>query len=215
MRVASTSIAGCFVFSPTPHVDSRGFFSRTFEAAAARSAGIDPNAFVQDSLSRSRMGVLRGLHLRRGAGESKLVRCSSGAVFDVVVDLRADSPSFGRWEAFDLDGESQRSVYVPAGCAHGFQALTEPADTAYRIDREHDPSEDVTILFSDPDLAITWPLPLTGMSAHDRSAPTLAALGIAIPGAAGRHVPKMERDTHPRGSAPGGAGDRRARGVGG
>ena len=186
MRVASTSIAGCLVFSPMPHVDSRGFFSRTFDAAVARSAGIDPEAFVQDSLSRSRKGVLRGLHLRGGAGESKLVRCSSGAVFDVVVDLRADSPSFGRWEAFDLDGESQRSVYIPAGCAHGFQALTDPADTSYRIDREHDPTQDVTILFSDPDLAIAWPLPVTQMSAHDRSAPTLAALGIAIPGAAGR-----------------------------
>jgi dTDP-4-dehydrorhamnose 3,5-epimerase len=180
MRVTNSAIVGCLVFSPTPHVDSRGFFSRTFDAGVARSAGIEPRAFVQDSLSRSRRGVVRGLHLRTGPGESKLVRCSAGAVFDVVVDLRRGSPSFGRWEAFDLDGETQRSVYIPAGCAHGFQALTDLADTSYRIDREHDPSEDLAIAHDDPDLGIAWPLPVSDMSAQDRSAPTLAELGISL-----------------------------------
>lgn len=180
MRVTNSAIVGCLVFSPTPHVDGRGFFSRTFDAGVARSAGIEPHAFVQDSLSRSRRGVVRGLHLRTGPGESKLVRCSAGAVFDVVVDLRRGSPSFGRWEAFDLDGETQRSVYIPAGCAHGFQALTDPADTSYRIDREHDPSEDLAIAHDDPDLGIGWPLPVSEMSAQDRSAPTLAELGITL-----------------------------------
>jgi dTDP-4-dehydrorhamnose 3,5-epimerase len=166
-------IAGAFLFKPTPHVDERGFFSRTFDREVVRAAGIDPDGFAQDSISRSSRGVVRGLHLRSGAGEAKLVRCSYGMVFDVVVDLRASSPTQGNREFFELSGETQVTLYVPARCAHGFQALTEPADVSYRIDRPHDPAEDVTIAFDDPDLAIPWPLPVTVMSARDRSAPTL------------------------------------------
>lgn len=167
-------IAGAYLFEPTPHSDERGFFSRTFDVDVARSVGIDPHAFVQDSVSRSVRGVLRGLHLRSGAGEAKLVRCSYGRIFDVVVDLRPESPTYRNWASFELSGETQKSVYIPAGCAHGFQALTEIADTSYRIDREHDPSEDVTIAFDDPELAIPWPLPVTSTSQRDREAPSLA-----------------------------------------
>jgi dTDP-4-dehydrorhamnose 3,5-epimerase len=141
-----------------------------------RSAGIDPGAFGQDSLSRSARGVVRGLHLRRGEGEAKLVRCSYGSIFDVVVDLRPGSPTEGNWERFELDDEEQISLYIPAGCAHGFQALTGPADVAYRIDRPHDPTEDVSIAFDDPELAIPWPLPPAAMSARDRAAPSLSAV---------------------------------------
>lgn len=171
-------VAGALLFRPAPHVDERGFFSRTFDAAITRDAGIDPASFVQDSLSRSARGVLRGLHLRGGRGEAKLVRCSFGAVFDVIVDLRQGSPTYRNWESFELRGEEQVSLYVPAGCAHGFQALTEPADVSYRIDREHDPAEDVAIAHNDPELAIPWPLPVRGLSERDRQAPLLsAALG--------------------------------------
>jgi dTDP-4-dehydrorhamnose 3,5-epimerase len=172
-----TSIPGVVVFAPTPHRDERGFFSRTFDAAVARQAGVDPDSFLQDSISRSRLGVIRGLHTRVGRGEGKLVRCSSGAVFDVVVDLRPGSPTFGQWLSFDLDGDNQVSVYIPAGCAHGFQALADPADVAYRIDREHDPAENLTIAHDDPDLAIPWPLAATILSEADRAAQPLAALG--------------------------------------
>ncbi|MER7174804.1 dTDP-4-dehydrorhamnose 3,5-epimerase family protein [Streptomyces mesophilus] len=168
------AIAGAFLFEPTPHADERGFFSRTFDADAVRSAGLDPHAFVQDSLSRSLRGVLRGLHLRSGAGESKLVRCSYGRIFDVVVDLRPDSPTYLGQGFFELSDDAQTTLYVPAGCAHGFQALTGIADVSYRIDRAHDPAEDVTIAFDDPELAIPWPLPVTSMSARDRQAPSLA-----------------------------------------
>jgi dTDP-4-dehydrorhamnose 3,5-epimerase len=168
-------VAGALLFRPTPHVDERGFFSRTFDAAATREAGIDPASFVQDSVSRSARGVLRGLHLRSGRGEAKLVRCSYGAVFDVIVDLRPSSPTYRNWESFELRGDEQVSLYVPAGCAHGFQALTEPADVSYRIDREHDPAEDVAIAYDDPELAIPWPLPVSGMSARDRGASPLSA----------------------------------------
>ncbi|GAA3809384.1 MULTISPECIES: dTDP-4-dehydrorhamnose 3,5-epimerase family protein [Amycolatopsis] len=172
--VPVAGIAGAWLFEPTPHVDARGFFSRTFDREVVASVGIDPDGFAQDSLSRSVKGVIRGMHLRSGAGESKLVRCSYGEVFDVVVDLRPDSPTFRNTEYFRLSGDTQVTVYVPAGCAHGFQALTEPADVSYRIDRPHDPSEDVTIAFDDPDLAIPWPLPVTLTSDRDRSAPSLA-----------------------------------------
>jgi dTDP-4-dehydrorhamnose 3,5-epimerase len=167
-------IAGALLLRPQPHVDERGFFSRTFDADIARQAGIDPAGFAQDSLSRSARGVVRGMHIRRGLGEAKLVRCSYGAVFDVIVDLRPGSTTYGNQESFELRGDEQVSLYVPAGCAHGFQALTDPADVSYRIDRPHDPSEDVAIAFDDPELAIPWPLLVTFLSDRDKK-----ALGLA------------------------------------
>jgi dTDP-4-dehydrorhamnose 3,5-epimerase len=180
MEATTVSIPGLILFTPRPHIDHRGFFSRTFDAQVARRAGIDPTAFVQDSMSRSAKGVVRGLHVRVGSGESKLVRCSAGAIYDVVVDLRPSSPTYRRWLSFHLDGDNQRSLYVPAGCAHGFQALSEPADTAYRIDREHDPSEDLTIAHDDPELAVPWPLPVGLMSDSDRMARPLRLLADAL-----------------------------------
>jgi dTDP-4-dehydrorhamnose 3,5-epimerase len=167
-------IAGGLLFRPTPYIDERGFFSRTFDREVVAAAGLDPDAFVQDSISRSVKGVVRGMHVRSGAGEAKLVRCSYGAVFDVVVDLRPDSSTYRNAEYFDLTGENQVTVYVPAGCAHGFQALTDPADVSYRIDRAHDQAEDVSIRFDDADLGIPWPLPVTLMSDRDKAAPPLA-----------------------------------------
>ena len=166
-------IAGAMLFESPPHVDERGFFCRTFDAEAVRAVGLDPAGFAQDSVSRSARSVVRGLHIRRGDGESKLVRCSYGAIFDVIVDLRPMSPTQGNWASFELRGDTQASLYVPAGCAHGFQALTEPADVAYRIDRPHDPAEDVSIAFDDPELAIPWPLPISAMSQRDRLASPL------------------------------------------
>lgn len=172
-------IVGAWLFTPDPHVDARGFFARTFDAEHMREARIDPAGFVQDSLSRSARGVIRGMHIRSGNGEAKLVRCSSGRIFDVVVDLRPSSPTFLNWVKFDLDGVGQVSVYVPAGCAHGFQALTEPADVSYRIDRPHDPAEDVAIAYDDPRLAIPWPLAISAMSQRDqRAMPLEAALDL-------------------------------------
>jgi dTDP-4-dehydrorhamnose 3,5-epimerase len=168
-------IAGAFLFKPVPHVDERGFFCRTFDANATRAAGIDPAGFAQDSLSRSARGVVRGLHVRCGNGEAKLVRCSYGAIFDVIVDLRPASPTYRNWETFELRDDEQVSLYIPAGCAHGFQALTDPADVSYRIDRPHDPTEDVSIAFDDPELAIPWPLPVSVRSSRDRVAPPLTA----------------------------------------
>jgi dTDP-4-dehydrorhamnose 3,5-epimerase len=176
MEFERTRLPGVVVFRPEPLRDARGFFSRTFDADVARQAGVDPDRFVQDSMSRSSYGVIRGLHVRVGEGEGKLVRCSYGRVYDVVVDLRPDSPAFRTWEAFDLDGDDQTSVFIPPGCAHGFQALTEVADTSYRIDRRHDPSKDLTIAWNDPELAVEWPQPPGVMSENDRAAPPMSAL---------------------------------------
>ena len=209
-------IAGALTFKPTPYVDERGFFCRTFDVEVMRGAGIDPAAFTQDSLSRSARSVVRGLHLRRGPGEAKLVRCSFGAIFDVIVDLRPASSTYQNWESFELRDEEQVSLYIPAGCAHGFQALTGPADVSYRIDRPHDPSEDVTIAFDDPELAIPWPLPVTAMSERDRLAPSLAAVcesltsaTLSLAAAAQcrqliRHRQELRRDTAPRPARPAG-----------
>jgi dTDP-4-dehydrorhamnose 3,5-epimerase len=174
MDFSTTAIPGLIEFTPTLHHDDRGFFSRTFDAETARRAGVDPGAFVQDSQSRSAYAVVRGLHLRLGEGEGKIVRCAHGRMFDVVVDLRPASPAYRTWLSFILDGDVQNSVFIPPGCAHGFQALTETVDTAYRINRTHDPSEDLTIAHDDADLAIPWPLPVGAMSAADRAALPLA-----------------------------------------
>ena len=170
MQVQTTSLEGVLLFVPTPFRDERGFFSRTFDAADARAAGLDPDAFVQDSQSRSARGVVRGMHGRRGGGEAKLVRCAHGAIHDVVVDARAGSPTFGQVAAFRLDDETLHALYIPRGFLHGFQALTDTADTCYRIDAPHDPSEDVAVAFDDPELAIAWPLPPSMVSDRDRAA---------------------------------------------
>ena len=112
--------------------------------------------------------------MRRGDGKSKLVRCSFGAILNIIVDLRPSSPTYRNWESFELRDNEQMTLYVPAGCAHGFQALTHTADVSYMIDRAHDPSEDVSIAYDDQALAIPWPLPVTVMSSRDRLAPPLA-----------------------------------------
>ena len=174
MEVHTTTLDGVFTFAPKPHVDNRGFFTRTFDVDVFRQIGVDPDDFVQDSQSRSRKGVVRGLHLRRGSGEAKLVRCSYGAVVDVVVDLRPGSATYLRHEMFELDDRTHRSVYIPRGCAHGFQALTDPADVCYRIDAVHDPSEDVAIRYDDVQIGVEWPLEAEMLSARDLTAPSFA-----------------------------------------
>ena len=182
MDVRTTSLTGVLVFIPTPHHDDRGLFTRTFDAGLAASLGVDTCAFVQDSQSRSQRGVVRGLHGRAGDGEAKLVRCARGAVHDVVVDARPASPTFGRHEAFRLDDERFWHLYIPAGLLHGFQVLTDEADVCYRIDKEHDPDEDRAVRYDDPELRISWPLPVSTMSARDETAGSWAELRRSLRG---------------------------------
>lgn len=184
LRVEPTRLAGVYLIIPRPAHDERGLFTRTFDTVVFDEhlgAGASA-AFTQDSQSRSRRGVVRGLHGRSGRGEAKLVRCASGAVFDVLVDIRPDSPTFGDSQTFVLDDENFHHLYVPPGFLHGFQVLTARADVCYRIDRPHDPTEDIAVAYDDPDLAIAWPRPVTVVSERDRHAPSWAALCAATAG---------------------------------
>ncbi|AUN38708.1 dTDP-4-dehydrorhamnose 3,5-epimerase [Tsukamurella tyrosinosolvens] len=179
MRIEQTDLADVLLLVPTPHADDRGLFTRTFDAEIFDAHLGEPGAaarFVQDSQSRSMRGVLRGMHGRSGRGEAKLVRCAHGAVHDVLVDARPYSPTFGRSQAFRLDDEAFRTLYVPPGFLHGFQALTDVADVCYRIDRPHDPSEDLAVHHADPELALQWPLAASIVSARDRAAGSWADL---------------------------------------
>lgn len=176
MHVVTARLGGVVLFVPTPKHDERGLFTRTFDAAVACATGLDPTSFVQESQSRSYRGVVRGLHGRTGRGEAKLVRCAHGAIFDVLVDIRPGSPTYGTHEAFHLDDVTFAHLYVPAGFLHGFQALTEVADVCYRIDREHNPTEDIAVRYDDPELGIDWPLPVSVISPRDATAGSFAQL---------------------------------------
>jgi dTDP-4-dehydrorhamnose 3,5-epimerase len=169
-------LGGVLVLEPVPLRDERGFFVRTLDADVLAGAGIDLSALVQENQSRSGHAVLRGMHLRAGGGEAKIVRCSRGAVFDVVVDVRPASPTFGQWESFVLDDEQHRQVYVPRGFAHGFQVLSADADVCYRHDARYVPGEDVAIAWDDPDIGVPWPLPPEALSPRDAAAPRLGAV---------------------------------------
>jgi dTDP-4-dehydrorhamnose 3,5-epimerase len=169
-------LSGTLVFEPAPFVDDRGFFVRTLSTATLAGVGLDPTTFVEESQSRSRLGVLRGLHGRAALSEGKLVRCARGAVFEVVVDLRPWSPTFLRCESIVLDDIAHRQLWVPPGLVHGFQVTSDEADVCYRMDATYDPSLDISVAWNDPDLAIEWPLAPPILSARDRVAPRLAAL---------------------------------------
>lgn len=177
--IDTTDLADVLLMRPTPFRDDRGLFTRTFDAEIFDDTLGRPGAaaqFLQDSQSRSAQGVLRGMHGRSGRGEAKLVRCAHGAVHDVIVDIRPDSPTFGAQQAFLLDDADFAHLYIPPGFLHGFQALTPTADVCYRIDRPHDPSEDIGVHHADEDLAIAWPQPITTVSARDAAAGSWATL---------------------------------------
>jgi dTDP-4-dehydrorhamnose 3,5-epimerase len=176
MRFNQTSLPGVIVFEPELIPDERGFFVRILAADLFAEAGIDHSTFVQENQSRSRRGTVRGLHLRGGPGEGKMVRCSHGEIFDVIVDARPSSTTFGRWERFILDDRRHLHLYVPPGFAHGFQALSDVADVCYRHDQVYDPALDRAIAWNDPDLGIPWPLEDPILSERDREAPRLRDL---------------------------------------
>lgn len=173
MQTQETSLYGVRLIEPAAILDDRGWFLRVFSADSYGEAGIDHTTLVQENQSRSRQRTIRGLHTRSTLSEAKLVRCAHGEIFDVVVDLRPWSPTFLRWERFVLDDRRHRQVYIPPGCAHGFQALSRQADVCYRVDAYYDPSLDVAVAWNDPELAIPWPLPEPILSERDRDAPPL------------------------------------------
>ncbi|RZT87911.1 dTDP-4-dehydrorhamnose 3,5-epimerase [Pseudonocardia sediminis] len=176
MDVLETDLTGVLQFRPSPHRDDRGFFSRTYDDAVAERWGIVRADFVQDSQSRSKHGVLRGLHGRSHGGEGKIIRCAHGSAFVAIVDARPESPTLGRHVTLTLDDEDMASVYVPRRMLVGFQVTGEVADMCYSIDRTHAPDEAIAVRYDDPELAITWPMPPTELSDRDKNAPSWADL---------------------------------------
>lgn len=172
------------IVEPDVHGDERGFFSETYRERWAPQLGVpDGQRFVQDNHSRSRRGVLRGMHFHVGEGAAKLVRCARGAIVDVAVDLRRGSPTFGRWEAVRLDEQSMRELYLPVGFAHGFCVVSELADVIYKQSAYYDAQLERAIAYDDPDVGIEWPLPAQELivSERDAQAPRLAELEGELP----------------------------------
>lgn len=180
MLISETRLEGPRLIEPVVHGDERGFFVETFRTDRLAEAGID-RAFVQDNHSRSRHGVARGMHFQRG--QWKLVRCARGAIIDVIVDIRVGSPTFGEWEAFELDDVSHRQLLVPDGFAHGFCVTSELADVTYKVSDYYDPESEAGFRFDDPAVGIDWPLPAGELqvSARDKAAPLLEQLKPTLP----------------------------------
>jgi len=184
MRLAHTRLSGLVVIEPSVHGDERGFFIETYRRQWHAEAGIpEQEQFVQDNHSRSTRGVVRGMHFQVGAGVAKLVRCARGRIVDVAVDLRTGSPTYGQWEAVELDDERMRELYVPVGFAHGFCALSDVADVLYKQTAYYDPAVERGIAWNDPDVGIQWPLPAGELtvSERDAAAPTLREIADELP----------------------------------
>jgi dTDP-4-dehydrorhamnose 3,5-epimerase len=179
MQMLTTKLDGPRLLVPDVHGDERGFFVETYRAEDWRQAGIELE-FVQDNHSRSRQGIVRGMHFQ--AGQAKLVRCVRGAILDVLVDIRPGSPQFGLSEGFRLDDTEHHQLFVPDGFAHGFCVLTEVADVVYKVSSYYDPEVESGFAFDDPEVAIEWPPELELIaSARDCSAPRLSELTDSLP----------------------------------
>jgi dTDP-4-dehydrorhamnose 3,5-epimerase len=182
MERLETRLDGPILIAPRVIADERGFFCETYRRSVLAELGV-PQEMVQDNHSRSREGVLRGMHFQIGAGAAKLVRCGRGAIFDVLVDLRRGSPTFGQWESFRLDDQGMRALYCPVGFAHGFCTLSEVADVLYKQSNYYADESERGIAFDDPDVGIEWPLPpeRITVSRRDAEAPQLAAIADSLP----------------------------------
>lgn len=179
-RQIETELEGVVALEPEVHGDARGFLVETFGQAAWAELGIDCE-FVQHNHSRSVKGTLRGLHFQLIPGQAKLVRCARGAIFDVAVDLRRDSDTFGQWEGHVLDDESHRQLFVPIGFAHGFCVLSDVADVSYLISSPYDPATEAGIRWNDPDVGVEWPVEAPLLSERDKTAPLLSELAPSLP----------------------------------
>ena len=182
MKRLDTRLEGPILLAPDVFGDERGFFCETYRRSSFMALGIHEE-MVQDNHSRSRRGVVRGMHFSVGRGAAKLVRCGRGAIYDVLVDVRRGSPSFGQWEGFELSDENMHLLYAPVGFAHGFCVLSETADVLYKQDAYYEPDIDRAFKYDDPDVGIEWPLPVGALvpSERDATAPTLAEIEPDLP----------------------------------
>ena len=179
MQKLLTKLDGPLLLAPVVHGDERGFFLDSYRRNALADLGID-ETLVQDNHSRSRRGIVRGMHFQ--PGQAKLVRCVRGAILDVIVDIRRGSPQFGEWEGFRLDDTDHHQLYVPDGFAHGFCVLSEIADVTYKISSYYAPELEGGFAFDDPEVGIEWPQE-GGLiaSERDRRAPRLAQIEATLP----------------------------------
>jgi dTDP-4-dehydrorhamnose 3,5-epimerase len=182
MRQIETRLDGPVLIEPRKLGDERGFFCETYRRSVFDELGI-PEEMVQDNHSRSTRGIVRGMHFQIGDGAAKLVRCARGAIVDVMVDIRRGSPTFGEWEAFELDEDNLRAVYCPVGFAHGFCVVSGVADVMYKQSNYYADATERGIAYDDPDVAIEWPLPAAELipSARDASAPRLRDIEADLP----------------------------------
>jgi dTDP-4-dehydrorhamnose 3,5-epimerase len=179
-RRLETRIDGLVLIEPRVIPDDRGFFFETFRANEYAELGVDV-PFVQDNHSRSVRGTVRALHFQLQPGQAKLVRAARGAIWDVAVDLRKDSPTYGTYEAFELTDENAHQLFVPVGFAHGFCVTSETADVSYKVSSYYEGSTERGIAFDDPAIGIDWPVDEPLVSDRDRSNPTLAEIAPELP----------------------------------
>lgn len=177
MEVEKTKLPGVVLLTPKIHGDERGFFMETFNQATFGNLGL-PDSFVQDNHSRSSYGVLRGLHFQYPQWQGKLVRVLNGEIFDVAVDVRADSPSFGQWVGVTLSAENKQQLYIPSGYAHGFCVTSDIADVVYKCTSLYKPEDDVGIRWDDPDVNVEWPISDPIVSTKDQAAARLRDIRI-------------------------------------
>jgi len=182
MQRLETKLSGPILLAPRVIGDERGFFCETYRRSIFSELGI-PEEMVQDNHSRSGYGIVRGMHFQIGAGAAKLVRCARGAIYDVVVDIRVGSPTFGQWEGFELTEENMRMAYCPIGFAHGFCVLSDVADVMYKQSNYYADATERGIAYNDPEVGIEWPVPADKLipSARDASAPRLSEIADQLP----------------------------------
>lgn len=174
MKLIGTEIQGCYEIVIDALADERGFFARTFDQAFFETAGLEHH-FPEHSVAMNEVaGTVRGLHFQKGLSETKIVRCERGSAFDVVVDLRTESSTFRKFGTFTLTDEKVNAVYIPSGCAHGYQTLVDGTVLSYQISRSFVPADALGVNALDSELHIPWPFPIARMSERDRSLPALS-----------------------------------------
>ena len=172
IKTINTRLEGVIVFEPKVFQDNRGMFFESYSRKNYQEAGVREE-FVQDNHSVSQRGTLRGLHYQAGKGQAKLVRVTQGEVFDVVVDIRKESPTFGQWEGIIISAENFKQVYIPAGFAHGFYVMSQRAEFLYKCSEYYSPKEERGVCWNDPDIAIDWPDGNPILSDKDKCLPFL------------------------------------------
>lgn len=178
-RKLDTSLDGLVLIEPTVHPDDRGFFFETYRRNEYAELGVDVE-FLQDNHSRSIRNTIRALHFQIAPGQAKLIRAARGSIYDVAVDLRRGSPTYGRYEAFELTDENARQIFVPVGFAHGFCVTSDVADVTYKVSSYYEPSTERGIAFDDPEIGIPWPAAEPLVSDRDRGNPSLSEIASEL-----------------------------------